>query len=161
MRLRSYYNELKLKAVIAGVIALLTFGIIANIIDFGLMGIIPTQSFSFANGERINDVVSKGIMKYFPLYLVCSLLTRFIWYVPAGYIAAFMAKRAYIFHSLIIGIIGSIFTIYSHIMNDAITGITIFWVLLFFDIFLAISFSTLGGSLCKKIVKGKNRDDHN
>jgi hypothetical protein len=108
MSLRNYYNEVRIKAVIVGVIALFVFGIIANIIDFWLIGMFPIQSFNFSEGMNVDDVVNQGIMKNIPFFLVSSLLTKFIWYMPAGYITAFMAKRAYIYHSFIIGIIGSI-----------------------------------------------------
>ena len=156
MELHRYFSNIRIKAIVLGVISLFIFGVISSVIEFYLTGLLPNYSYSIKNPSNANTALDLFIGNNLALFTLISIFTGLIKYVPSGFITAFIAKKAYVLHSIIIGIIASIFLLFSIIGEIELYRSNYLLLLLILNIILAILFCVIGSLIFKNLENRKN-----
>ena len=140
-------KHIKVKGIIAGVIAACILIIVVSILGYFTEHGIANNSENYqGNMDYFNESGIKGFIGYIqfqPLLFTLSIITMLIIVGIPGYIAARVAKQNYILHSMLIG---AIYLCIPFIL-EGIPSVTVHDLLLYI---LIIPISYMSGYICKK-----------
>jgi hypothetical protein len=121
------------------------------VIEFYLTGLLPNYSYPTENPGNANTALDLFVGNNLALFTLITIATAIIKYVPSGFITAFIAKKSYIMHGVIIGVIASIYLVFSLVIENELYGSNYYILLIIFNIIVAILFCIIGSLIYKKL----------